>query len=232
MNNNFDALYDGDVLESIKTLRTNLEFAGMDKPIRSISITSTQPSEGKTTVSLLLGMAMGEASKKTLIVENDFRHPQIAKRIEKRMPLGITDLLTDKNTLDEVVYETEFNNLYMLNVGRRIANPVEVLGSNKYLRIMEEVKEKFDFVIFDTPPMGLFIDGAIIASKVDGVLLVINSGSTPANDIKETVDQLEKAKANILGVVLNAVTRENGYHKSSYYRYRYMNKDKEGSTNI
>jgi len=92
-------------------------------------------------------------------------------------------------------------------------------------------KEKFDFVIFDTPPMGLFIDGAIIASKVDGVLLVINSGSTPANDIKETVDQLEKAKANILGVVLNAVTRENGYHKSSYYRYRYMNKDKEGSTN-
>ncbi len=226
MNSNFEKLYGSDVLEAVKTLRTNLEFAGMDKPIRSISISSTRPSEGKTTISLLLGIAMGESNKKTLIVENDFRHPQLAKALEVRIPLGITDLLTGNSTLDEVIYETGFSHLSLLNVGRRIANPVEVLGSNRYAGIMKEVYDRYDFIIYDTPPIGLFIDGAIIASKVDGCLMVINSGAVPSDEVKTAVDQLQKAKAHILGVVLNGVDQlpRNSYN---YYKYRYINRDKD-----
>ena len=214
----------GSLTESVKTLRANIDFAGIDSDIRSVVLTSAKKGEGKSTIASCLAIAEAESGRKTLIIDNDFRAPQLARRFGIRNPHSLVELLNLPTGTDMTQYavSTEIPNLYVLDVGsRRISNPVEILSSNKYKRLLRNCFESFDFIIIDAPPLGYFIDAAVIATYVDGVAIVVGAGRSTAAEEKEVLSQLEKANAHVIGVVLNGVK----HNKSNYYYYYY---DKSG----
>lgn len=207
-----------DFREAIKTLRTNILFAGIDRPIHSISITSSNKREGKSLISCCLGIAMTEIGKNTLIIENDFRNPRVRYNLMTRGKNTYPDILSigDIDDIRKICIQTEIPRLSVMDVGgRRLKNPTEFLSSQRYERILDMANSAFDFIIVDTPPLGLFVDAAIASSQVDGVLITIRSGTDTAADVKEITAQLEKANARILGTVLNGI--KSG--KTNYYYY-------------
>ncbi|MBC8529557.1 CpsD/CapB family tyrosine-protein kinase [Christensenellaceae bacterium NSJ-44] len=223
MDNSYQIYFNSPELrEAIKTLRVNIEFAGIDEPVRSVAVTSVEAGVGKSTIALSLAIAMAETGKTTLIIDNDFRNPQIANRLMVRGVYSLTELFSGKVDPREACVPTKVNNLFMLDLGsRRLNNPIEVLSSGRYKALLAKVKQDFDFVVIDTPPLGLFIDAAIASTQVDGVLMVISSGKSTAAEVKESLAQLEKANAHVIGCVLN-----NLKHKpADYYGYYY---DKRG----
>lgn len=203
--------------DTARTLCTNLEFAGVDEEIQCVVVTGYEMSVGKSTVALALAMAAAEMGKRTLIIDNDLRNPQIALRMKVRSRFSIADMFSGRVQVEELCVPTNFRDLFVLDLGsRRVANPVEVLGSAKYKHCIEELRNMFDFIVIDTPPIGMFIDAAVAAQVSDGVLFVVNSGKTQARQVKESLAQLEKAKVRVLGAVLNNVIRTS---KNYYYYY-------------
>ena len=207
------------VQETIKTLRTNIQFSGIDNPIKTICMTSTIPGEGKSTLSHFLAIEMAKAGNKTLIVECDMRRPTQGNMFRMRPKKGIIAYLAGECTLEEAAAQTQTENLYFLDVDAKVVNPVELLGSERFERAMEEMKEKFDIVIFDTLPLKMFIESAIIASHTDATVYVIRRGRVDVKSIEDSLAQLEKADARVIGAVLNDVDLEGrGYY--GYYKYR------------
>lgn len=230
VDNSIYALYRNhdELRDAAKTLRTNLEFSGIDHEIRSVAVTSAEMSVGKSTIGICLGFAMAETGKRVLLIDNDFRDPQVAMRLKVRSTYTLSDLLAGKVPAVNACVPTREENLYVLDLGnRRLNNPVEVMSSAKYKAMIQQLGEYFDFVIIDTPPIGMFIDAALASQMVDGVLFVINSGKTSSREVKEALSQLEKANARVLGAVINNVHRTN----SNYYYYdRQGNKKRKKSS--
>lgn len=214
----------GNFQESIKTLRTNIQFSGIDKPIKTICLTSSIPGEGKSTISHFLAIEMARAGKKTLIVECDMRRPTQGKMFKFRPKKGLTSYLAGECTLEEAATQTKTENLFFLDVDARVVNPVEILDSNRFHKAIEEMKSKFDIVIFDTLPISMFIDSAIVAAKVDATVMVIRKGKSDSKTISNSIEQLQKANANIIGAVFNDADPEKGIGKYGYYKGRYKYK--------
>ena len=211
------SLNDRDLLESVKTLRTNIDFAGIDEPIRSIILTSAEKGDGKSLIACALAIAESAAKKRTLIIDNDFRNPPIANHFHVRGRFKLATVLqaTEDNLMDFCL-ETKYPNLYVLDLGNRRSDSVEVLSSRRYDALLKTAIKKFDFVIVDTPPLGMFIDAALVAPKTDGAIIVIRSGKNDIQSVKNTISQLEKANARILGAVLNCSKKK---HSDYYYYY-------------
>ena len=227
--NNIYALYEenSDVRDAAITLRTNLEFTGIDQEVRSVAVTSAEMSVGKSTISIALAMAMAESGKRTLIIDNDFRNPQVQLRLKLRGGNSLTDVLSGRVPLETACIPTRLSNLYVLDLGsRRINNSVDVLRSERYKRLIEQLKQWFDFIVVDTPPIGMFIDAALSAQLTDGAVFVVNAGKTNAKEVKEALAQLEKANVRVLGAVLNNVVRS---HSNYYYYDRRGQRKKRGT---
>ena len=210
--------YKNETREAFKTLRTNIDFAGIDTPIRSVTITSAKKGEGKSTIASNLAIVEAERHKKTLLIDNDFRNPQQARTFGVRSAHKLSEILdaTSENFMDFCL-PTKFRDLYVLDIAsRRLSNPVDLLASQKNKHLIELANEFFDFVVIDTPPLELFIDAAIVAPLTDGVILAVGSGMTTAAEERDVLGQLKKAQANVLGAVLNGV--KNG-RKNDYYYY-------------
>lgn len=217
------------VHEAIKTLRSNIKFSGIDNPIKTIVITSSIPGEGKSTISHFLAIEMAKAGNKTLIVECDLRRPTQGNLFKVRPKKGLTKYLSGDCTLEEAATVTNTENLYFLDVDSKVVNPVEMLGSDRFKKAMDEMKEKFDVVIFDTLPLTSFIEGALVAANADATIMVVRAGYTPQRAVLVSLDQLEKANAKIIGTVLNGIEESDsgryyGYHKYSRYNKRYHGK--------
>jgi len=217
------------VHEAIKTLRSNIKFSGIDEPIKTIVITSSIPGEGKSTISHFLAIEMAKAGNKTLIVECDLRRPTQGNLFKVRPKKGLTKYLSGDCTLEEAAAVTNTENLYFLDVDSKVVNPVEMLGSDRFKKAMEEMKEKFDIVIFDTLPLVSFIEGALVAANADATIMVIRAGYTPQRAVMASLDQLEKANAKIIGTVLNGIEEADsgqyyGYRRYSRYNKRYHGK--------
>ncbi|MBQ7957236.1 MAG: CpsD/CapB family tyrosine-protein kinase [Clostridia bacterium] len=210
----------GKVHEAIKTLRSNIKFSGIDNPIKTIVITSSIPGEGKSTISHFLAIEMAKAGNKTLIVECDLRRPTQGNLFKVRPKKGLTKYLSGDCTLEEAAAVTTTENLYFLDVDSKVVNPVEMLGSERFKKAMEEMKEKFDIVIFDTLPLTSFIEGALVAANADATIVVVRAGYTPQKAITVSLDQLEKANANIIGTVLNGIEETASGQYYGYYKYR------------
>ena len=179
-------------------------------------MTSAEMSVGKSTISIALGMAMAESGKRTLIIDNDFRNPQVQLRLKIRGNCSLPDVLSGRVPLENACIPTRLNNLYVLDLGsRRIHNSVDVLRSARYKHLIEQLKRMFDFIIIDTPPVGMFVDAALSAQLTDGAVFVVNAGKTNGKQVKEALAQLEKANVHVLGAVLNNVVRTH----SNYYYY-------------
>lgn len=217
------------VHEAIKTLRSNIKFSGIDEPIKTIVVTSSIPGEGKSTISHFLAIEMAKAGNRTLIVECDLRRPTQGNLFKVRPKKGLTRYLSGDCTLEEAAAVTNTENLYFLDVDSKVVNPVEMLGSDRFKKAMEEMKEKFDIVIFDTLPLVNFIEGALVAANADATVMVIRAGYTPQKAVLVSLDQLEKANAKVIGAVLNGIEESEseqyyGYRKYGRYSKRYNGK--------
>lgn len=205
------------VRDSVKTMRANIQFASLDREIKTVAVTSVIPNEGKTTIACFLGISVAETGKKTVIVESDYRHPMVVKNFE-------LDSKTEKaegegNHVNARIQQTSVENLWVLDMKTKVQNPVELISSDSFKKMVEKLRNDFDFVIFDTPPIGAFIDAAHIAAQVDGTIIVIKQGQVEKRAAKDVMQQLKKANATVIGAVINNVDiKKSGYY---YNKYRY-----------
>lgn len=207
------------VQNAAKTLLANIRFASVDHPVKSIVMTSSVPNEGKTTVSYQLAQATASSGKRTLIVECDMRHRSLANLIGARARYGLYAVLSGQVELEDAVVSTSHRNLFFLDSEPHIPNPADILASQRFRNLMHELASSFDYVIFDTPPVGTFVDAAVIAAQADATVLVVRERFVKRADLQNAYDQLKKADAHVIGVAMNMCESE-----SSEYYYAYYNK--------
>lgn len=205
--------------ESFKTLRTNIQFCGAD--IKVIEFTSNEANEGKTTVSLMLAKSLADINKKVIYVDCDLRKSVVAaKYLSNKNIKGMSEYLSGLASKEEIIYSTQFENMDIIVSGPICPNPVELMSSDKFSDFIAELKQKYDYVIIDTPPLGLVIDSAVIAKVCDGAAIVIGVGRIKYKYAQEVKAQLEKSGCRILGVVLNHVVKKSDrYYKGYYSKY-------------
>ena len=203
--------------EAYRGLRTSLEYSSVDKELKSLVITSSNPGEGKSTVSSNLAFILSQGGKKVIVVDADLRKPTIHKKFRVDNREGLTEILIGKKNINEVSKKIE-ENIHVITAGKKTPNPAEMVSSKAMEELIEILKRKYDYVIIDTPPVRTISDGVILSAKADGVVLVVRAGKTKSADIVKGYKELEKVKANIVGSVLNAVdNKRNGYYYYYYY---------------
>ena len=208
--------------EAYRTLRTNVGFASVDAPIRTLLVTSAVPGEGKTVTAANLAVAFAQADHKVLLVDADLRKPGIHQIFDLPNQEGLTSLLRDGSTLAELTQSTEQPNLRVLTTGPVPPNPAELLGSHRMRQVLSMLAESADIVILDSPPIQLVTDAALLSSYVDGTLIVIDASHGRRRAVRDSRDALTRAGANILGAVLNRIPQRSQAGHGDYY---YHDKD-------
>ena len=192
------------VAEAYRTLRTNIEFASVDAPIRTLIVTSSIPGEGKTVTAANLAVVFAQAGRRVLLVDADLRKPGIHVVFDLPNSIGLTSLLrSDDARLDAIAQPTEQDNLRVLTTGPLPPNPAELLGSQRMRTVLRQLQADEDLVIFDSPPLQAVTDSAILSSFLDGTLLVIDAEHSRQRTVRLGRETLAKAGANVLGAVLN-----------------------------
>ncbi len=203
------------VSEAYRTLRTNLEFSSLDKPIRSMVVTSAAPEEGKSTTLANLAVAIAQAGKKVILVDCDLRRPSLQKIFNARNSVGFTDMMRDDALLKKPpLQETTVPDLRLLVSGTIPPNPAELLASKRMDEVIATLLKNADMVLFDAPPVVAVTDAAVLSSKVDAALLVVSAGKTKRDHAKKAKALLDKVNARLIGTVLNNVKGE-----TSLYQY-------------
>lgn len=206
--------------EQFRTIRTNIEFAQLDKPMKNLLVSSSIPAEGKSTVASNLAYVIAQTDKRVLLVDADLRKPTVHRTFKLNNEQGLTSLLTNADLkFNQVVQHSRDLNLYFLPSGPIPPNPSEILGSGRMTLLMQELGQYFDIVIYDAPPITAVTDPQILATKVDGVVMVVRQGYTRKEEVKKAKEALDNVNANILGYVINGkeVSDSAGYY--SYYGY-------------
>ena len=210
--------------ENYKTLRTNILFCGTD--IKTIVLTSARENEGKSTVSAELAKSLAEAGKKTVFIDADMRKSVLMRRsAASRGFCGLSEYLSGQAELSDVLYNTQIQNFDVIFSGRFPPNPVELLGSQSFVKLIDMLKSVYDYVIIDSPPLGAIIDAAVIASCCDGSIIVITPGKIPYTECLEVKEQLSKSGCKILGTVLNDIYGKRTKYYKKYYRQREYSKE-------
>lgn len=219
--------------EAYRMLRTNIQFLGLDNPIKTIVVTSAGPGEGKTTSVINLGITMAHSGLKVLIIDGDLRRPQIHKVFRTFNQIGLTNILVNKLDYKEGVLLTHVEGLEILPVGTIPPNPSELLASNRMKQFLSEISKDYDFVLIDTSPAAMVTDASILSAVVDGTILVCASGKVPIEGAKRAKELLENVNANIVGVVLNKFLTDQKNYSQYYYTYyegeERLRKDKKKS---
>jgi len=206
------------ISESFRILRTNLQFIDLEKKMRILLVTSCIPQEGKSSVAVNLAITFALAGEKTLLVDADFRRPGIHKIFDLKGDPGLTSLLTGRENYQNVIKNVkDVDRLDVLTTGPLPPNPLDLLGSSKMKELIPKLKKDYDKVIFDTPPSATLTDAAVLSTSVEGTILVLGAGEVEKETAQRTKENLEKARANILGVVLNKVILERKGYGSYYY---------------
>lgn len=205
--------------EAIKTLRTNIQFCGTN--IKTIMLTSSLPDEGKSDIAFALASSLAQIGKKSVLIDADIRKSVMVSRYQLDQEVyGLSQYLSGQKSLEHVLYDTNVENLSMVFAGPYSPNPAELLEEELFGRMLLWMREMYEYVIIDTPPMANLIDGAIVARQCDGAVMVVESGTISYRLEQKVKGQLEKSGCRILGVVLNKVNMEkNGYYSKYYGRY-------------
>jgi non-specific protein-tyrosine kinase len=217
------------VSEAFRSLRTNVQYTSVDYPLQTILVTSAEPGEGKTTITVNLAIVFSQGGRRVTLVDADLRHPSIHKRLEYPNRYGLSSLFVNSgDNMDGSVQKTRIENLSVVTAGDIPPNPSELLGSQKMGKILTHLKDFSDVVLLDSPPVTVVTDATVMVPLVDGVLLVVKPGATRFTSIRSMLEQLRRANANIIGVVFNDLNlRSTRYRYSYYYRGyydRYYNK--------
>lgn len=206
------------ISESYRTLRTNIHFSSFDKKVKTIVVTSSGPGEGKSTTCANLAVVMAENGYKTVLIDCDQRSPKLHKLFNTSNEKGVSDFLVGNIQFSEAVQKTEISNLNIITSGTRPPNPSELVASEKMKKFIEDLKETYDYIIIDTPPVIIVTDAQLLSTYADGCVLVVASAEVEKAAAVKAKELLEKVNAKILGVVLNKIdVKERGY--SGYYYY-------------
>ncbi|MCY9017903.1 CpsD/CapB family tyrosine-protein kinase [Priestia megaterium] len=203
------------VAEQYRTIRTNIQFSGADQDIKSLILTSSGTAEGKSTTASNLAAVYAQQGLKVLLIDADLRKPTVHYTFRLENHAGLTNVLTRQSTLGQSVQETEVRDLYVLTSGPIPPNPSELLASHQMEELLKEMKQQFDMVIFDTPPILAVADAQILANQVDASILVVSSGKTEKEAALKAKELLVHAKSKLLGAVLNNRKADSG----NYYYY-------------
>jgi succinoglycan biosynthesis transport protein ExoP len=208
--------------ETFRMIRTNLAFMSQEEPLRSAVITSAMPLEGKTTIASNLAVTLAQFGRSVLLVDSDLRRPRLHRVLEVDNQSGLSTVVDRRSTLKSSVQQTKVDGLSVLTSGPIPQNPSELLHSEAFARVKDELLDHFDYVLFDSPPMGAVTDATILAPQVDGVLLVVRAGTSTVHSIVGARKQLHGVSARLLGAILNdADLKVKGYrYGAGGYAYR------------
>jgi len=193
--------------EAYRTLRTNLSFYSLDKPLRTLVVTSPAAGEGKSTTIANLAVTMAQSGRRTILVDTDLRRPTLHELFDLQMAPGLTNLVMEE-VGDLPLQQTPVENLWLLSSGPKPPNPADLLGAARMDQIIAQLLEKADMVLFDAPPVMAAADAAILGAKVDGVLLIIQAGKTRRDHSERARELLEKAKVRIVGAALTNAPKD------------------------
>lgn len=227
-----------DVKESYKELRTNIMFSIPGDKCKKLLITSSVASEGKSTTNMNLAITVAETGAKVLLIDCDLRRPNIARLLSQKGDKGLSNILINDCTIKSAVFNTKYPNLDVIFAGKIPPNPAELLNSDKMKETVERLSEEYNYIFFDTPPINLVTDAALISSLADGVVIVSRQFVTERKLLSQAVEKLRFVNAKIIGIVLNDVaTTKTGYgnykrsygygyyRRGGYYGYRYSSPD-------
>lgn len=200
--------------ESYRTLRTNIQYSSFDKEYKVIMVTSSEPEEGKSTTAGNLALCLAQGEKKVILVDCDLRKPSLHKKFRVSNLAGLSDVIIGKEDLVTAIHRYN-KNLVILTSGKIPPNPSEMLSSKAMTALIDKLKENFDYIIIDTPPVQAVTDSQILSTKADGTLLVVKAEKTKKDSVENAIGLLKKVNANIIGTVLNGV--DNSRNKYYYY---------------
>lgn len=207
------------VSEAYRVLRTNIQYSSIDKPLKTFVVTSAGPMEGKTTTIVNLAASFAQMGSKVLLIDSDLRRPRIHDIFWASNEMGLTNLLAAHGESVKYIRQSAISGLDILTSGTIPPNPSELLNSNSMKQFIKNVREEYDIILLDAPPVGNVTDAAIISTFVDGTIIVVNSGKVEIDALKRAKELLNKVNANIIGAVLNNMDKKaNG---SYYYQYKY-----------
>lgn len=205
--------------EAYRTLRTNIQFAGLDEPCRTIVVTSASAGEGKTTTAANFAIAAAQNGSRVCLVDSDLRRPSLHRVFGLENARGLSTALIEGVSFSKMAQPTRVPNLVVVTSGPLPPNPAEMVGSRKMRESLEAAAEEFDLIICDTPPVISVADAVALAAQCDGVILVVRAATLPHDVIQRAQAQIEAVKGRILGVLLNHVNLSRDGYYSDYYRY-------------
>lgn len=205
------------ITEQYRTIRSNIKFSLPSSDMKALLFTSASKEEGKSTTSANMAIVFAESGKRVLLVDADMRRPTLHHTFKMSNKIGLSNLLMQKGRLQDSVKKSGVPGLDLLLCGQIPSNPAELLESEVMDELIEEMKEKYDMVIFDSPPLLSVTDSKILANKCDGTVLVVSTGKTEKDSLAKARDSLVTARAYILGVVLN--NYKIGKNTAYYYNY-------------
>lgn len=227
------------ISEAYRSLRTGVQFSMIDRPeSTSLQVTSANPSEGKSVTAVNLAAVLAQAGFRVLIMDADLRRPMVHKIFMLDNRLGLTDLFRNLRSseieqqldeyLEQIIRPTSQEGLWVLTSGPIPPNPSELLGSNINRQVIKALKDRYDYLILDSPPVMIVTDAVVLSTLVNGSILVIDAASTHKNQLKQAADRLREVNANILGVVVNRISpKSDGFQ--SYYQYNNYQKYGDGT---
>ncbi len=214
-------------MESFRTLRSNLKFSKVGEEIKAILVTSAQPDEGKTTITVNLALTFQMTNLKTLVIEGDLRKPRLPDIFGEKEK-GLTDYLLGTIKENEIIYDTFIENVYYIPPGEIPPNPTELLSLPRFNELIKKLKEKFDVIIIDSPPVTLFVDAVVISNNVDGTIILVQFEYTKRETLEYTVESLKKSGSRIIGFVANKIVPSFFRTRTAYYYPSYKNYKKYG----
>lgn len=205
--------------EAYRSLRTSIQFAGLDHKCRSIVVTSSSPGEGKSTTVANFGVVTAQTGARVCLVDSDLRRPTLHRIFGVANSRGLTSALLEGLPFADLAQATAVPNLFVLSSGPLPPNPAELVGSNRMRESLEAAAGEFDTLVLDSPPVVSVSDAIALAAFADGVVMVVQSGKVPQEVVRRAMGQIEAVKGRILGVVMNSVNLKRDGYYYDYYRY-------------
>ena len=217
------------ISEAYRALRTNIQYTHIDRSLRTLLVTSPGPGDGKSTSVANLAIVMAQMGSRVLLIDADLRRPVLHSLFNIDRRVGLSNVLVGRAEIADAVTSTDIENLHIMPCGALPPNPSELLGSSAMLRTLEALKQEYELVLFDSPPVIAVTDAAVLARLVDGVFLVVKAGQTSKEAAFRSYTLLNQVKAKVLGTLLNSVKVERMYGSYYYYyHYHYYTQNSNG----
>ncbi|HEY5537694.1 MAG TPA: CpsD/CapB family tyrosine-protein kinase [Acetobacterium sp.] len=209
------------ISEAFRKMRTNITFSDIDHELQVLAITSTDKSEGKTTILGNYAVALAQSGKRTLIIDCDLRRPQMHRKFDLGNGKGLTNILLKEIDIVDGIQKTEVPDLFIITSGPIPPNPSEILASRRMGVVIDDLKNNFDYILLDAPPVGMVTDAAVLSPVVEGYIVVVSLGQCNRDGVRYAIENLKKINARIIGVVANKVpvSKRHGYYGYYYNAY-------------